>query len=255
MYRVVIITDCVDVAYSEMRGAILSQVNVPVEIEPLISVKPYSIINAAFLTRLVADSYPLGTVLFTVVSPGGPAQSRPTSVVGRTKSGHVFIGPDLGGFSWIAKDLQIASLHRVKRPALSFATFGAKYFVAPSVAALLNSNLEPDSICDMVLSDVSHVDIPDGTVVHIDNFGNIKLKGPCPDYAEGQKLIITVAHTNKKYEARFGRRFMDFHDLSLIVSAGSSLYGLPEVALTRGNAALNLGVDVGDKILLEMVPA
>lgn len=253
MYRVVIITDCIDVAYSEMRGHILSHAKVAVEIEPLIPVKPYSIINAAFLTRLIADSYPPETVLFTLVSPGAPARSHPTSVAGTTKSGHVFIGPDLGAFAWITNDLQLASLYQVKRPPLNFATFGGKYFLAPAVAELLNNSLSPELISNQVLNGVSQVDIPDGVVVHIDNFGNIKLKGPRPNYEEGQELIITVAHTNRKYKARFGRRFMDFHDLSLIVSAGSSLHGLPEVALTRGNAALNLEVDIGDKILFEVL--
>lgn len=53
--KIVIITDCTDVAFLEIRGAIYSNIvntNENYEIEPIVKVDNYNITNTSFLVRL-----------------------------------------------------------------------------------------------------------------------------------------------------------------------------------------------------------
>ena len=90
--NVVIISDCKDVAYTEMKRIILDECEKlgceDVEIE-LVGVAEFSIINAAFLTRLVAEIYPAGTVISVVINP----QNTGLRAYGRTSKGHLFLEP------------------------------------------------------------------------------------------------------------------------------------------------------------------
>ena len=61
--RIVFITDCTDIAYNELRAIILSYAkDCDVEIEPVVSVAPFSIINGNFILRLMGETYPEGTI-------------------------------------------------------------------------------------------------------------------------------------------------------------------------------------------------
>ncbi len=53
--RIVFITDCIDIAYNELRGTVLSQLHkigsdVDIEIEPMVPVEPFSLINCSFIS-------------------------------------------------------------------------------------------------------------------------------------------------------------------------------------------------------------
>ena len=65
--RIVFITDCTDIAYNELRAIILSYAkDCDVEIEPVVSVAPFSIINGNFILRLMGETYPEGTIFSTL---------------------------------------------------------------------------------------------------------------------------------------------------------------------------------------------
>ncbi len=54
--RIFFITDCVDVAYNELRGVILSNIkSYEIVVEPVVPVTPFSIINGNFALRLMAE--------------------------------------------------------------------------------------------------------------------------------------------------------------------------------------------------------
>ena len=78
--RIVFITDCIDVAYNELRGVILDNIKSDeIIIEPVAPVAPLSIINGNFVLRLMADAYPEGTVFSVILNP---SQERPAREAG-----------------------------------------------------------------------------------------------------------------------------------------------------------------------------
>ncbi len=80
--RIVVITDCTDIAYNEIRGTILSNIKDEdnIIIEPVVSVKPFSIINGNFILRLIADVYPDGTIFSIILNPSQKKDLKDLSV-------------------------------------------------------------------------------------------------------------------------------------------------------------------------------
>jgi len=126
--RIVFITDCIDVAYSELRGVVLSQLeklsrNHDVCVEPLVPVIPYSLLNGSFILRLMADSYPEGTIFSVIVNP---LQERPARLLGRTSTKNFyFLGANTGIFNWFLNDFGIEEIYEIHDP--GFFPFGGKY--------------------------------------------------------------------------------------------------------------------------------
>lgn len=244
--RIVCITDCSDIAYSELRGTIISELTKMdmlnnVDIEPVISVQPFSIINGCFSLRLVAESYPEGTIFLIVLNP---MQIRPERIFGRTiNKNFIFLGANTGVFDWLLRDFGIAELYELKDP--GFVSFGGKYVHAPAAACLAAGVAFSELGNIFNESNLRKLDIEDGTVIHIDNFGLIKFKGELPEYEEGQKLEVTVGGT--VLEAIFSSRMMSNDNGTWVIYKGSS-FGFPELGKVREDGALKLGVKVGDKI-------
>ena len=101
--KVVVLTDCVDVAWQEIRGSIYSNSNeYDVEIEPVVPVDSYNIVNANFLVKLIAEIYPDNTIICVIVNP---LKERTERIIGRTKRKNIiFEGTNTGAFGWLIDD-------------------------------------------------------------------------------------------------------------------------------------------------------
>ncbi len=72
---------------------------------------PYDIWEAAYRLKQTAAYWPAGTVFVSVVDPGvGTARM---SMVLKTRSGHYFVGPDNGTWTFVAEDLGIAEVREI----------------------------------------------------------------------------------------------------------------------------------------------
>ena len=131
--RIVFITDCVDVAYNELRGVILSNIKSDeIVVEPVVPVIPFSIINGNFVLRLMADAYPEGTIFSMILNP---MKERPARLIGKTKKKNFyFIGANTGVFTWFFRDFGVDELYELNDP--GFFPFGGKYVHAPAVAQI-----------------------------------------------------------------------------------------------------------------------
>lgn len=110
--RIVLITDCVDVAYNELRGVLLDNIKSDeTVIEPVVSVIPFSIVNGNFVLRLMAEAYPEGTIFSIILNP---SRERPARLIGKTKEkGIYFMGANTGVFTWLFKDFGIEELYEL----------------------------------------------------------------------------------------------------------------------------------------------
>lgn len=240
--KVVIITDCTDVAFLEIRGAIYSNtINDEYEIEPIVEVKEYSIENASFLVRLIAEIYPKGTVINVVVHP---SKIRGERVVGRTANKEiVFEGTNTGAFGWLIEDLGCNELYELHDP--GFVPFGGKYVHAPAVGKILSGiplNMLGREFNKSLIRDVKR---DKGTILHIDNFGNVKFVGDI-EGEDGDRFIVRI--NDKEYPAVFCTRMMEREDGELVVYPGSSM-GFPEIGIVRDNAANAMNIHWSDKVL------
>jgi S-adenosylmethionine hydrolase len=248
--RIVFITDCLDVSYSELRGTVLSQLqslgsDIDLEIEPVVPVKPFSLINGSFVLRLMAEEYPQGTIFSVVLNP---LKERPARLIGKTKRKSLyFLGANTGVFEWFLRDFGIDELYEIHDP--GFFPFGGKYVHAPAATQIASGGLlsligkEFDRNCLVGL------DIPHGTIVHIDNFGIMKFKAVLPKFNDGDRLTIEIS--GNRLPAVYTKRMMSRETGEWVLYPGSSL-GLPEIGKVRQDGATEINSKIGDiiKIIL-----
>lgn len=248
--HVVVITDCKDVAFNEIKWAIIQECykndfnNIDVD---LVGIHEFSIINAAFITRLMAGHCFPGTVLSLVINPQKERSSR---IYGKISNGIIFFGANTGAFSWLFEDFQIEELYEINDP--GFISFGGKHVHAPNIAKLLMGT-SLNQIGKKFSQDLlNHIDIKKGTVVHIDNFGLIKIKGDKLNFKDGTKFKI---FKNGKYiiNAIFADRMMSKDDKEWVLYNGSSLNSMPELGTVRYTKGyMDIGVNIGDIITWEV---
>lgn len=249
--HVVIVTDCKDVAFNEMKWIILGEcrdlgyTNVDID---LIAIEEFSIINAAFLTRLIANACTPGTVISVVINP---QKNRSSRIFGKLPNGVLFFGANTGALTWLIEDFDLRDIYEIHDP--GFISFGGKYVHAPNVAKLL-IGVSFDQIGKRFLRDkIARLNIPDGTIVHIDNFGLMKIKGSKISYKEGDLFKI---FKNGQYilDAVFANRMMSLDDKKWVLYCGSSLDSLPELGSVRHkDGYMENDIKVGDIIAWEKI--
>lgn len=248
--RLVFITDCVDIAYSELRGIVLSQLHkmgngIDLVIEPAASVKPFSILNGSFVLRLMAEAYPEDTIFSVILNP---LKERPARIIGKTKTKRFyFLGANTGVFDWFLQDFGVDELYEIHDP--GFFPFGGKYVHAPAAAQIASGGLLSLIGTKFDQGNLRKLDIPDGTILHIDNFGLMKFKGNLPEIDEGTKLTIEVS--GNSFPAVFAKRMMSRETGEWVLYPGSSL-GLPEIGKVREDGASEIKAKIGDIVKISV---
>jgi S-adenosylmethionine hydrolase len=252
--KIVIFSDCTDIAYNEIYQTLtnyLIKFNVEdYHIDPLVPILNFSIINASFALRLLSELYPPGSVFLVIVNSCSYKAER---IFGRTKNGIIFIGSDLGYFNWLIEDCGLDELYYNKTSRqIDNPPFGGKNVQAPITAKLLSGILFSEIGEEGDRRILKTYEIPNGTVVHIDNFGLMKIKGPkLVGLKEGSTLNVCV-NNDKRVEAIYSAKFKYHQPGAWVVYPGSSLNGLPELGkVLSPNSAEELGVKVGDIITWE----
>ncbi len=245
--RIVFITDCVDVAYNELRGVILDNLKSDeVIVEPVAPVAPFSIINGNFVLRLMAEAYPEGTVFSVILNP---SKERPARLIGKTKKKDIyFMGANTGVFTWLFRDFGVEELYELNDP--GFFPFGGKYVHAPAVAQIAIGKPLKDMGHPFDVTKVVKIDIVKGTVVHIDNFGLMKFAGELTGLNDGDKLEVNV--NGETLKAVYAKRMMSQKTGEWVIYPGSS-FGLPEFGKVRENGAKELDVMIGDIITFKKI--
>lgn len=241
--KVVVLTDCVDVAWQEIRGSIYSNSkDYDVQIEPVVPVDSYSIVNVNFLVKLIAEIYPEGTIICVIVNP---LKIRTERIVGVTERKNIiFEGTNTGAFGWLVDDFGCKELYELFDP--GFVPFGGKYVHAPAVGKLA-SGIEPKELGNSFdIAKLRHVEMPEGTVMHVDNFGNLKLFHRFKEGTkDGDNYVINI--NDLEMPVIYNTRMMARDDGEIIIYPGSS-FGFTEIGTVRGNFAQEYNVKNGDLV-------
>lgn len=122
-------------------GAVAAMRGVAVGVSPRLAIHdlshentPFDVWEAAYRLKQAAPFWPEGTVFVSVVDPGVGTPRK--AIVLKTKSGHLFVGPDNGTFTWVAEELGVAAVreidagkHRRKGSERSYTFHGRDLFV------------------------------------------------------------------------------------------------------------------------------
>ncbi len=252
MKNIVIFTDCTDIAYHELyhhlNHALRQNAIFDRTIAPMVAVKHFSVLNAAFCLRLIADCVCHSETVFLVIVHG--VASNPARIFGQTKSGLTFIGNNSGYFQWLLDDFGLNVLYEnhINRD-MNGRSFGGKYVQVPTTVQIV-SGVKFDQIG--MLKEATFLNpypIAEGTVVHIDNFGLIKIKSTFQENLKPNDLLSISINGQYRLNAKFSNKMKQEPDGTWVLYPGSSLDGLPELGCVRvQNSAALLNLNEGDKI-------
>lgn len=255
--RIVIITDCVDVAANELRAVLVSQLEtlgteVKVDVEPIVQAKEFSLVNGSFLVRLMASSYlPQSTTFLIVLNPLNSERKDRARIIGETSNGFKFVCENTGIIEWLLKDCGISQLYESSREGLNgvgYISFGGKYIHAP-IAAKVASGIALSTLgTPFSQNRLAHLEIKEGTVLHIDNFGVLKINSILNQPKEGDNFEIYVDGI-KKCVAVYAHSMKTLPDNCWAIYNGSSNLGLTEIGKVRSlSVAKELGAKIGNII-------
>lgn len=252
--KIVVFSDCTDIAYTEvyqkLTGELESLEVQNYDILPLVPISNFSVTNAAFSIRLMADLCEEGTIFLVIVNG---VNSNPIRVFGETQNGIIFVGNNSGYFSWLLKDFGLKKAYQSRKDRKTDnRSFGGRNVQAP-IAARIAAGIEYDEIgvpCDPSL--INMAEIPQGSVVHIDNFGLMKINLPITNEIEMSSSVDIFVNNEYRTTAVFTKKMKTSKTGEWVVFPGSSLSPpLLELARVRSqHSADELGVSVDDVITL-----
>jgi S-adenosylmethionine hydrolase len=149
---------------------------------------PFDIWQAAYRLKQTAAYWPAGTVFVSVIDPGVGTDRK--SVVLKTKSGHYFVGPDNGTWTFVAEDLGLEAVRRIDEQVNRLAgseksyTFHGRDVYAYTGARLAAEKIAFDQVGPLLPADVVRLPYERaalggdgalrGTIALLDfNYGNI----------------------------------------------------------------------------------
>ncbi len=260
--RLVVITDCIDVAANEIRAVLVSELEKigaedKVEVEPIVNAKEFSLINGAFLTRLMADNYqPNNTIFLVILNPLTTERKDRARIIGETNNGFKFVGENTGTLGWLIKDFGVKQIFESSQEGLkgqNFISFGGKYIHAP-IAAKIASGIPLSELGVPFDSQrLSYPTLEDGVVLHIDNFGVPKIYTKLDNPSDGDKYEIFVNNT-KRCEAIFTFSMKALPDNTIAIYYGSSINNYTELGKVRClDTSKELDINIGDIIKFDKI--
>lgn len=248
MRRIVVVTDCKDVSFNEMCGRMhrkADAIGARIHIEQVVPVENFSEINAAFLTRLIAENYPPDTVIYTLVSKSYNLRNLHDVIWGETLTGHIFIGSNFGYFGWLARDLGVKRLFELRN--VPQTSFSGKTYIAPIVARIAAGDESDFVLHPYGEENIDDIDISDGAVVHIDNFGNVKAMACVGELEDGDILEFslngrTVCH-GKHIRTQI---YLEQEQGCVVLYRSTSFDNMVDIGMVRGDLAGHYGIRIGD---------
>jgi S-adenosylmethionine hydrolase len=253
-------------------GAVAIMKGVAVGVDPHVPIfdlshenTPYNIWEAAYRLKQTANSWPAGTVFVSVIDPG--VGTERASIVLQTKSGHYFVGPDNGTWTFVAEELGIAAVRRIdekvnRRPGSEKSyTFHGRDVYAFTGARLASGKITYEQVGPLLEPKV--VSLPyeraaqgngvlRGTIPTLDyQYGNVWTNIPDSLFNElkpafGEKFTVTILHDGQEVYRGVMPYVRTFGD----VPVGEPLLYLDELldvafALNMGNFARQHGLGYG----------
>jgi S-adenosylmethionine hydrolase len=263
--KIVIITDCSDVALEQIKAKLTFLLpNDTLNFFNVI-VSPFQINNGLFLSKLISDEITHGknTLFLAIVNP---LKEKPKRIFGRLKNGSWFVSADTGIFSLLFEEFGIEDVYEGKEQ--DHVPFGGLLVHTVIAGKLLRGDSEEKLGNKISESNLRRIFPREGEVLHIDNFGLIKIWSRIEkfNFFDGEKVKLKINNSGHNLEAIFSNRIMNFENNALVIYPGSSLLdkskiknienyrksGLIEIGLVRNtNSAKKLGIKLGDIIEIE----
>jgi len=221
---------------AQVKARILSAVQDLTIVDITHDLEAYDILSGAWLLYTTYPTFPQGTVHLAVVDPGVGTSRRALIV---EKTGHLFVGPDNGIFSFLYPARSVIDITWRPQGAIAPSFHGRDLF-APVAIGLLSGATALE--LGNAITDPIRLDVASPQVVHIDRYGNI-VTNITPGQLQDHALVLH-GHVIRNLVTTFGDLSQD--DLGLIVGSAGTI----EIVARQAHAARRLGARVGMPVSL-----
>ncbi len=213
-------------------------------------VKPFSVLNGQYLLASAYSYFPPGTVFFAVVDPGVGTSRRALII---DTGDYLFTAPDNGLLSPIAGSIK--KIYEIKSDLFPGAsdTFHGRDIFAP-VAAGLESGKKPEDFASET-SEMVELTFPDyregsgfieGTVLHIDRFGNVITSIPSSASDLSQWRRIGIRRDKGDFPVGYVTTYGNLSGEDAGIIPGSS--GFMELSMNMRSLAEKKNIRIEEKI-------
>lgn len=251
-----IIVSCCDwtgVAQAESEIAALR--HAPTETRFIsVSVVPFSSLNCAFHVRLMADALSSDAVIMASADPRAPGIPREPIVIYFDQPNMYLICPNIGVSTLMLERYTPTKAIRLTYDEWESSIFNGRDIYAPTAGRILSGALLEDLGEQFPLSSLYHLEINHGTVLHIDNYGNVKLYA----YDDLTNVDYVIVNGNQfSVVSNFKLRSGETVPEGELVATNGSSFGLVEIqakadGIGAKGAAEILGISVGDLVGLSI---
>lgn len=242
---------------AEMKAVILSISSNATIVDVAHEIEKFNIRMGAYVLASAAPYFPKGAIHIAVVDPSVGTKRRPLLIQTRQA---FYVGPDNGVLVLAAQKQGIEHIYEITNrnfmlPKVS-TTFHGRDIFAP-VAAHLANGISPKEfgpeIQKIVTPKFANVTKRKeglvGEVIHVDDFGNIVTNfGEKELSSVSAKGYVNIKLGNTQLKLKICKAYAEAEPQELLAIIGS--HDFLEISLNQGNAAKNLRVKSGDKIIL-----
>ncbi len=218
-----------------VKGVIKSLGNIDV-VDITNNVDSFDILHGAYILLNIIDYFPSGTVHLMVIDPGVGTERM--GVVAKLDNSY-FVGPNNGLLTFVKE--RVKEIYKINIDGNVSKTFHGRDVFAP-VAAKISLGIWPENLeridLDKIVSlnikeYVVQKDYMEGTIIHIDRFGNIitNIPGEKVSLKDHENLKIVYG---KEYNARFVKTYGDGKNNEIIVLINSENF--LEIAMNKSSA-------------------
>lgn len=242
-------SDWTDVAQAEVEIAALRYARPDTRFIS-VPVAPFSAVNCAFNVRLVAEALSGEAVIMASADPRAPGIPRePLAIHFKLPDMHL-VCPNIGIATLLLDKYQPVAAVRLNYDEWPVSVFNGRDLYAP-VAGKISAGCPMEELgTEFPLSSIHKLRLKYATVLHIDNYGNVKL------YASDDLATVSSVMVNGQ-ELRVARNHRlksgEIVPTGELIATNGSSFGLVELQVKAegegaASAAEMLGVAVGDVV-------
>ena len=246
-----------DYRVSQLKGIIYNAFPEVNMIDASEDVPGFDIPTGAFILDIAAKEFPANTVFVSIVAPY--AQTDTKYLVLTTEKDQIFVLPDNGLLTWVAKDMGVKSIYRISNQSLfdkPIAQLAAER-IQGIIGARIASGYPPQNVGTVFANpttlDVQIPAIEDnkllGTVVYVDHFGNgiTNVSGTTANefgIKPGDTITVNIAGSD--ISTKYGSIYSDVAVGKEIVFVNNNL-DILQLSINMGNFASTYKIVAGTK--------
>ncbi len=257
---IVLLTDfgSADYRVSQVKGIIYSNYSEALLVDASHDVPAFDIPTGAFMLEMAAKEFPQNTIFIGIINPYSQPEAR--YIVLTTDNQQVFVLPDNGLLTYVARDFGIQGIYQISNDTLFDEPIGqlSAERIQGKIGALMASGYDAQNVGEPIENPVTlDIESPSvvgnilsGAVVYVDNYGNCVTnisEETAVNFGLQSGETILFSGGQNGISIKFGTIYSDVPQGDTVMFVNDNL-GLLQVSINLGDFADTYDIKAGTNI-------